>query len=649
MRLRFFIRYTLYVLITLFLYHLAFFFKYFDLKNFKLYLIKNVLLVCIRFDLVTASYFLMPVLLLIYFPVQERIKSFFKLIFLLFYIWLIFLIIYLFIDLIYYQFSLRHLSFEILNAGGEINPLIKIGLSQYKLDLLLLFVFIVIISFSYFRVFKDKYFKSRLNNLLSHLVNFIVLLILLIIFSRGGIQWKPIKLSDAFVFDDPSLGHLCLNGFYTTLKTVYEVKIKKHKNRYENLKCNSNDLSKIKEIFYVKDEIPYGDEYPILRRFSYKDTDFRKLNVVIFVMESWSGKFIKSVGGEVSATPFFDSLSKEGILLRNFFANGQRSIEGISAIITSIPPWNGMILSENPILSQSSVNFLPKILSNHGYETIFIHGAKYGSMGLSSFARHAGFKRYISKEDLLKMGGKDDGVWGIYDEDTFLIANNIFEKETKPFFALIFSLTSHTPYRVPSEKYKVFKKDQPYADFLNSLYYSDYALSKFFERAKKSRYFKDTLFVIVGDHTEGKTTKNSIFERFHVPCLIYAPYYVDPKVVSNPASQLDIAPTILDILKSSDFHASFGSSVLKRSNSHATILSYGDLAVFLRDNYFLLASSEKVMGIYDYKYSKGKDVDRTNELVEISKKLREEFNCYGYFVNKILIENKHYPLKMKNH
>jgi len=646
MRLRFFLRYSLYVLLTLFLYHFAFFLKYFESKQINIGLLRDVLYICFRFDLVTASYFLMPVLFLIYLPVSERFKNYFRSLFLLLYVWLIFFIIYLFIDLIYYQFSLRHLSFEFLNARGEIKPLLKIGLTQYKFEMFLLFTYIVFLSYNYFKVFSDRYFKNKFTPFLGHFVNFVFLLILLIVFSRGGLQWKPIKLSDAFVFEDPSLGHLCLNGFYTSLKTIYEVKIKKNKNRYESLKCNSKSLIELKSIFYSYNEVPFGEEFPILRRFNYEIGDFKKLNVVIFVMESWSGKFIKSVGGEVVATPFFDSLTKKGLLVENFFANGQRSIEGISAIITSIPPWNGMILSENPILSQASVNFLPKILTNHGYETIFIHGAKYGSMGLSSFAKHAGFKRYISKEDLLKMGGKDDGVWGIYDEDTFLIANRIFEKESKPFFAIIFSLTSHTPYRVPDKRFKVFDKEHKYSDFLNSLYYSDYALSRFFEEAQKSRYFKNTLFIILGDHTEGKTTKNSIFERFHVPCLFYAPDFIKPEIINIPSSQLDIVPTVLDILKSSDFHSSFGQSMYRKNKNHPTILSYGDLAVYNRNHYFLLASPEKAMGFYDFRTVKNKDVERGKELSNIKKQFIEEFNCYGYFVNKLLTENKLYPSKI---
>lgn len=645
MRFCFFLRFFIYVFIVLFFYHFFFFIKYFDFKGISLNLWKEIVFVSLRFDLATTAYFTIPVLILIFLPVKEKNISFFRTIFSITYIWLLFLIIYLFVDLIYYQFSFRHLSFEILNAGGELKPLIKIGVQKYKVELLILTIFVILLSSSYFRVFKKNYFKRTSKSYLLNFGVFFILIGVLIVFSRGGFQMKPIKLSDAFVFENPTLGHLCLNGFYTTLKTVYEIKIKKNKDMLNKFICNSMNMDEIRDKFYTEGEVSFSNAYPIYRKFDYKESEFKKLNIVIFVMESWSGKFSKSTDGEIDATPFFTNLSKKGLILKRFFANGQRSIEGISAIVTSIPPWGGLILSENPLLSQLPVNFLPNILNKHGYETIFIHGAKYGSLGLSSFAKHVGFKKYISKEDLLRLGAKDDGVWGVYDEDTFLIANKIFEEQTKPFMALIFSLSSHTPYKLPSDRFKVFDKSKKEFDFLNSLYYSDYALSKFFSIAEKSKYFKNTIFVILGDHTEGKTTKNTIFERFHVPCLFYAPGMIKPEEIYISSNQTDIAPTLLDMIKSSDYHASFGMSVLRKKKTNiGSILAYGDIAVYNRENYFLLSSIDKTLGLY--KDDENKDV--SGDFKKVYKELINEFNCYGYFLNKLISENRLFPIRQFN-
>jgi phosphoglycerol transferase MdoB-like AlkP superfamily enzyme len=648
MRIRFFLKFFIYAFFALFIYHIAFFLKYFEFKDLNFQLLKQVAFVTLRFDLATLAYFTMPILLLMFIPISEKKIFYFRAVFVLAYFWLLFFVIYLFIDLIYYQFSLRHLSFEILNATGEIVPLLKIAINKYIFEISILMIFIVLFTVHYVNVFKKNYTKSKIAGVVLNVASFIILAGLLVLLSRGGLQMKPMKLGDAFVFENPSLGHLCLNGFYTTMKTVYEIKIKKNKLKYGKYNCIKDSVTKIKNMFFVDGEVGADSEYPILRRFNYKKGDFKKMNVVVFVMESWSGKFCKATDGDIDATPFFTKLSKKGLLLKRFFANGQRSIEGISAIVTSIPPWGGLIVSENPLLAQLHTNFLPAILKKHGYETIFIHGAKYGSLGLNSFAKHVGFNKYISKEDIAKMGGKDDGVWGIYDEDTFLIANDIFEKEKKPFFALIFSLSSHTPYKVPSKKFLVFEKDQPHADFLNALFYSDYALSKFFERAEKSSYFKNTIFVILGDHTEGKTTKRSIFERFQVPCLIYAPNIIKPGEINISTSQLDIVPTLLDLLKSSDYHASFGCSVLRKRNNIGAILAYGDFAVYNKGEYFLMISDEKPLGLYQYKNVKDEDIDRSNEKKDVYKSLKEEFSCLGYFINKMLVENKLYKSKQNN-
>lgn len=649
MRLTFFTKYLFMLMVVLFAYHLFFLIKYFPGEQLK---IKELLIafgVAIRFDLSTIAYVSLPILLLTYFPIPDSWKGYFRMVKFISLLWLIFITIYLFIDLLYYPFSLRHLSFEIFNTTGDLVPLIKIGFKEYKLEIALLLFFLVSLTFIFLTLNSDKKkYKQQKRNIFlvigKNLISFAFICFILIVFARGGFQMKPIKLSNAFVLDNPFWGHLSLNGVYTTLKTIYDLKIKKSRAKFNNFKCNNKDvLSKIPTMIVSDGEKLYSKEYPLFRRYDYKNDDFQKMNIVIFVMESWSGKFSKSCDGVVDATPFFSELSKKGLMIKHFLANGQRSIEGISAIVTGIPPWNGNILSDNPLFSQMPINFLPNILKRRGYETFFIHGAKYGSMGFSSFARHAGFSNYIAKEDLIKIGAKDDGVWGIYDEDTFLAAHSIFEKQKKPFFALIFSLSSHTPYRLPSERFKRFDKGLEWSQFLNSLYYSDYALSKFFEKAMKANYFDKTLFIIVGDHTEGKSTQDSIFTRFNVPCLFFAPKIIKPAVIYKKASQIDIAPTILHILKSNDYHASLGSSILKSNLQKPTILSYGDLAVYVKNDYFLVSSPEKAIDLY--KYNKNMEKKKVQKITKEStiKRLYEEFTCYGYFVDSIIKGNKLFP------
>jgi phosphoglycerol transferase MdoB-like AlkP superfamily enzyme len=294
-----------------------------------------------------------------------------------------------------------------------------------------------------------------------------------------------------------------------------------------------------------------------------------------------------------------------------------------------------MVLSQSGALSQMPVRFLPSLLGEKGYRSFFIHGAKRGSMGFSALVRQTGIEQYISKEDILKEGGRDDGVWGIYDEDTFLYGHRLFEAQTTPFFAVIFSLSSHTPYKLPEERFHFYTPEKPFYDFLNSLRYSDYALSRFFDAARNAPYFPNTVFIIVGDHTEGKSAGSSLSQRYSVPCLIYAPHYVDPMRITKTVTHVDLAPTLLDILRSSDNHASFGQSAFIRSPGTG-LLPYGDFDIFVREGMMLVSSAQGVVETLPYL---GESLGQ-----EKLSRLKKEEGCYTQFFRDLILSNRLYPM-----
>jgi len=451
---------------------------------------------------------------------------------------------------------------------------------------------------------------------------------------------KPITLSDSAKFSSPFLQHVALNGVYTTLRTFYSMRENREMKGWGKRYCSQQEAVREGQGMVIsaeKEESP-DPGYPLCRHFRYGKKDFRPLNVVIFVMESWSAKYTGILGGERDALPFFSRLSKKGVLLGNFFANGQRSIEAISSIITSVPPCSGMVLSKSGTFAQMPVKFLPTLLREKSYKTFFIHGAKHGSMGLESLAEQTGIETCLSREDIAKEGGRDDGVWGIYDEDAFLYADRLFESQKGPFLAVIFSLSSHSPYRVPSEHFRFYQSDVPDADFLNVLRYSDYALSRYFEEASKRKYFDNTLFVIVGDHTE-KAFGGNLHERYAVPCLLYSPSRLDPAVIAKVVTQVDLVPTILDVLRASDNYASFGQSAFSKGPG-VGLLSSGDSDVFVKDGWMLASSANTVEESYNYLLASKKSVPSASE-AKVAE-LKREKGHYLQLFHDLIMTNKFY-------
>jgi len=594
-------------LLSFLIYHIIFLYKYADFKDLSMKYIIPALLTGLRFDLSTCAYILIPFWVLMFIPYFSWKDTYAKALLICTLCWLILVNIYLFIDLQYYAFASRHLSFELVYEIRDIVSVVKTGWLENTPQVLFLFLFLVGTSFAYLSfsrgVLKQFSYKgySFTKKIISETVAFLVVLILSFLMARGGFQMKPLTLSDSANFGSPFLQHLALNGVYTTLRTFYSMRENSEMEGWKKRYCSSDEALQNGQMMIIspeREEVP-DRKYPLYRHFKYGKKDFIPLNVVIFVMESWSSKYVGAFGGVEDATPFFSRLSKQSVLFKNFFANGQRSIESISAIITSIPPSGGMVLSKSGALAQMPIKTLPSILKEKSYKTFFIHGAKQGSMGFNSLMKQTGIDTYIFKDDIAREGGRDDGVWGIYDEDTFLYADRLFERQSDHFFAVIFSLSSHAPYKLPSERFRYYKPEVPNYQFLNVLRYSDYALSRFFDEAAKKEYFNNTIFIILGDHTEGKSTRNNLYEKFSVPCLLYSPSHLKPTVITKAVTQVDLVPTILDVLKSSDEYASFGQSAFSNKPG-VGLLSYGDTDVFVKDGWILSSSTNNLEEAYNY-------------------------------------------------
>lgn len=79
----------------------------------------------------------------------------------------------------------------------------------------------------------------------------------------------------------------------------------------------------------------------------------------------------------------------------------------------------------------------------------------------------------------------------------------------EPFHSAIFTLSSHHPYFVP-DKYKN-KFPRVYLENSECIGYADYSLRQFFDSAKKTKWYNNTLFILTADH--GSLSKNSFYNN----------------------------------------------------------------------------------------------------------------------------------------
>jgi phosphoglycerol transferase MdoB-like AlkP superfamily enzyme len=588
---------------------LVFFFQYIEeFRDLPIGELVLAFLVGIRFDVSTATVVSLPVIILVLVPFSGLLKRFFIVLSGVLLIWHVSLLVYSFIDVQYYAFAARHLTFEIANTWHEMDVFVKIGFIDYLFPTLVLLLFLGAYSFGFFLlvrkigIWRLSRPKGFLRILAAEVAGFIIFIAFSVLVFRGGLQEKALGINDAYFSVNPAVGALSLNGVFTTLDYLNDQAKGFESPVYTEIfgEVQPGDEALVLDKILVKGRETNDPEYPLLRKFNYAPEDALEMNVVMFIMESWSSKYVGALGSDFSVTPNFDALAPKGLLFEKCLAGATRSIQGVPSVLGSLPSWKGLVFGKGGLFYQSRLKPVPRALAERGYTTLFTHGGPPDTIRLEGIVNIMGFQEHMSLKDYPNYKEHYDGIWGVYDDYAFTSVEKKLREINGPFFAVLYSLSSHSPYSVPSDEFNYFGKDVEYGSFLSSFKYSDYALGKFFEQAKDSEYFDNTLFVIVADHTEGRSTASNMFQRFHVPCLFYTPNgVVEPGRIASLVGQIDVMPTIVDILRLDIPFTGWGKSALEPGN-RALVLPNGDRFMYVDDERLLYADTEGPIMLVDY-------------------------------------------------
>jgi len=411
---------------------------------------------------------------------------------------------------------------------------------------------------------------------LVRVLSFLVLTFLTVIGFRGGMQYRPINILSASQYSGGKDASLILNTPFTIMKTY-----------------GKNALN---ELHYFSK--PEAEQIAPTIIVPESTGNFHPLNVFLVILESFGKEYIGSLNNNAGYTPFLDSLIAVSKVYTQAFANGKRSIEGIPAIIAGIPA----LMTEPYITSPyggNDLNSIASLLKTKKYNSVFFHGGTNGTMGFDNFCRKSGFDKYFGRAEY----GNDadfDGNWGIYDEPFLQRCVSECSKLSPPFFASVFTLSSHHPYSIPAGYATAFAAGT--LPIHQSIRYADFALQQFFNTASKQPWFDSTLFVITADHTA--LSENPYYQSragmYAIPILFYC--HSDPSLKgkdSHVTQQIDILPGILDYLHYDLPFFSIGKSMLDTTSNHGAINFINDTYQFIRGDYSLILDTLQKNSLYD--------------------------------------------------
>lgn len=529
-------------------------------------------------------------------------------------------------DFAHYAYLSQRLNASVLNYLDDAAISMSMVWQTYPviwmiLGIIVLALFMMwIIRLSYRRIRN----RSARPSARTRLISFIVVLVVTGFFIFGKFSQYPLRWSDAFALGDDYKANLSFNPFQSFFSTL-------------KFRHSGFDRKKLAELYPVLQKyypgIRYENDQFIFERQVAVDTlrAVKNPNVVLVICESFSSYKSTMAGNPLNATPFFDSLCRNGIFFDRCFTPTYGTARGVWATVTGVPD---VAMPKTASRNPSAVDQHTIINDFSGYKKFYFLG------GSTSWANIRGLLTNNIRD--LHLYEQEDyeapkiDVWGISDKNLFLEANKVLAKQANPFFAVIQTADNHRPYTIPEEDLGEFKKTAVPVDSIkrygfeslaeyNAFRYTDFCFRKFMEVAVKEKYAENTLFVFIGDHgipgdagsllprawTEQRLTME------HVPLLFYHPGTLDTRRINTIVSQVDVMPTIAGLCNIPYTNTTLGRNMLDTTQTGFAFIFDPDnnMAGVVKGDYFyrkrLNGGQEEVISIVNNEKPDNSDSIRT--------------------------------------
>jgi phosphoglycerol transferase MdoB-like AlkP superfamily enzyme len=476
-------------------------------------------------------------------------------------------------------------------------------------------------------------------------------LLIAVVAARGHLrQGPPLRWGDAYTTDSMFANQLGLNGTLTLYSAAASTFGSHRDNIWKSTMADADALKAVREMLLTpNDQLVDADTAAIRRDFTPPVEGTLPIkNVVVILMESFAGHFVGALGSPANITPNFDKLAKEGLLFNRFFSNGTHTHQGMFASMACFPNLPSFEYLMRTPEGGHKFSGLPQLLGPRGFDNLYVYNGNFQWDNQSGFFSNQGMTNFIGREDFVNPVFMDP-TWGVSDQDMFDRGALELEKNygKKPFYALLQTLSNHTPYALPKNlPVEPVTGHGSTDEHLTAMRYSDWALGQFFEKARKQPYFNETLFVVVGDHGFGSEQQLTEMDlhRFNVPLLLIAPgiqakFGATSDVVGT---QVDIVPTIMGRLGGEVRHQCWGRDLLN--------LPEGDLGIGVikpsgGDQTVAIVSPKRIMiqpkgfetRLYDYQL--GANPQATRVPLELEPALKNKLEAFLQTATKSLLDN----------
>jgi arylsulfatase A-like enzyme len=283
-------------------------------------------------------------------------------------------------------------------------------------------------------------------------------------------------------------------------------------------------------------------------------------NVVLVHLESTRAQSMTPYNEELETTPFLDELAESSLLAQRAYAVVPHTTNAMVAtncgISPPLNPWQTASLGDS-IPSQC----LAHLLKEQGYNAVWFTSSvsTFEIERLPELVENLGYEEFYPVETMDTEGFEEANYFG-YEDDVMLAPSEEWLKEHKdePFVATYETIVPHHQYLAPEKRYgrEEFDEDELVNRYLNSLRNQDFFLRNLFDQYKKLGLYEDTVFLVYGDHGEafgehGRYQHDNVpyEEGLKIPMLVHdSGGFENGARIEEPVSQLDLLPTVVDLL-----------------------------------------------------------------------------------------------------
>ncbi len=570
--------------------------------------LKNAYLMGLHFDTVIICYILILPFLLI--SVSSFLNRRFRLLYRIsgLFVTVLFVLSFLIfaIDIPWFNYNFSRLNVAVFNWISTPGQMLSLAFSETIYIIYFICFLIIALLFSFAARFIRKRTlslksKEEINKpLLKFLLNLFYFLVLSYFFFWGlrGNTRAPLKQVDACISNNAIINQVALNPVFTFIKSFSN-----------KIYVLDEDIAVNNARKYLGVPVNTGFDSPVARVVKC-DSGEKRLNIVLILMESMTANNLGRFGNTEKITPNIDSLAKLGLSFDNIWSAGKHTSNGIYSSLYSFPG----IWSQPPTsnIERAVFSGFPGVLKQYNYSTWYFttHDLSYDN--LREFLFPNGFDTAIEANTYPKE--KIVGMYGVADHTMFERGVREFSSRSdknKPFFAAIMTTSNHGPYVIPQG---IPFKAKPNPVEKQAVEYSDWAIGYFMKMASEQPWFDSTIFIFTADH--GANVGGNKFEIplsfHHIPLIIYCPFLIKSHESNNKlGGQIDIFPTVMDMLNFSYVNNTFGMDLLKEDRPYIYFTEDNKM-VCLNDTFMYVYSKDKSEQLFLLKNPETGDISEKN-------------------------------------